>query len=158
MVTTAMVNSSLDIVTSGHFLGSTKLDYLLCNEVSIRVTESDNNTDNQILLEIFGKDASWILSSAVIIFTMQTGNVKNLLSITAYHANFQIFDTYHWFLVTLSYIYKYLYTENYILKKCLSFSNFIFSSVFNQRSFHFYCDESKETLSSELDLYFCHIQ
>ena len=91
MVTTGMVNSSLDIVTSGHFLGLAKLDYLLCNEVSIRVTESDNNTDNQILLEIFGKDASWILSSAVIIFTMQTGNVKKLLSITAYHANFHIY-------------------------------------------------------------------
>ena len=74
-----MFNSSLDNVTSGHYLRSAHLDYLMCNQVSIRVTEGNNNTDKQTLLEMTGKDASWILTSAVIIFTMQTGMIFNFV-------------------------------------------------------------------------------
>ena len=73
MTTTPIVNSSLDNVTSGQFINSTQHDYLLCNNVSTRMPEGNNNTDKQTLLEMTGKDASWILTSAVIIFTMQTG-------------------------------------------------------------------------------------
>ena len=60
-----MLNSSLDNVTSGHYLRSAHLDYLLCSQVSIRVTEGNNNTDKQTLLEMIGKDASWILKGPI---------------------------------------------------------------------------------------------
>ena len=57
--------------------------YTRCNYVSCRVTNDYMNRshDAETLHDITGRDASWILTSAVIILGMQTGK-KNVQSFT----------------------------------------------------------------------------
>ena len=86
-----MSNSSLDNVTSGHYLRSAYLDYLMCTQVSIRVTESDNNTDSQTLLEMIGGDASWILKGPIPSILVYTINQKPMIPRSHFHMGCTLF-------------------------------------------------------------------